>query len=141
MKTTKFLLASMAFCVANAYAQDGNNAASQTNTSAAAVSADKPRAASAVNERLLPAESAVHSTGQVNIKGKVVPYKATAGTQPVWDKDGKVIASLFYTYYQRSDVTNKDKRPLVKAIQCSLMVCVIIRIRFLMLPILSILTR
>ena len=65
------------------------------------------------NERLLQAESAIHSTGQVTIKGKLVPYKATAGTQPVWDKDGKVIASLFYTYYQRSDVSNKDKRPLV----------------------------
>jgi carboxypeptidase C (cathepsin A) len=37
----------------------------------------------------------------------------TAGTQPVWDKDGKVIASLFYTYYQRSDVGDKSRRPLV----------------------------
>src|SRR5579872_6442329 len=59
-------------------------------------------------DRTLPAESAVNSTGQVTIKGKVVPYKATAGTQPVWDKDGKVIASLFYTYYERSDVTEKS---------------------------------
>ena len=49
----------------------------------------------------------------MTIKSKLVPYKATAGTQPVWDKDGKVIASLFYTYYQRSDVSNRDKRPLV----------------------------
>ncbi len=114
MKTTKFLLASMAFCVANAYAQDSNSAANPANaaTAVSAASVDKSKAAT-VNERLLPAESAVHSTGQVTIKGKLVPYKATAGTQPVWDKDGKVIASLFYTYYQRSDVTNKDKRPLV----------------------------
>lgn len=114
MKTTKFLLASMAFCIANAYAQDSNSAANAANatTAVSAASVDKSKTA-AVNERLLPAESAVHSTGQVTIKGKLVPYKATAGTQPVWDKDGKVIASLFYTYYQRSDVTNKDKRPLV----------------------------
>lgn len=114
MKTTKFLLASMAFCIANAYAQDSNSAANPVNatTAVSAASVDKSKAA-ALNERLLPAESAVHSTGQVTIKGKLVPYKATAGTQPVWDKDGKVIASLFYTYYQRSDVTNKDKRPLV----------------------------
>ncbi|MBS1506388.1 MAG: carboxypeptidase [Bacteroidetes bacterium] len=64
-------------------------------------------------DRTLPAESAVTSNGQVTIKGKPVPYKATAGTQPVWDKDGKVIASLFYTYYERTDVTDKSKRPLL----------------------------
>jgi carboxypeptidase C (cathepsin A) len=64
-------------------------------------------------DRALPAESAVTSTGQVTIKGKVVPYKVTAGTQPVWDKDGKVIASLFYTYYERTDITDKGKRPLM----------------------------
>src|SRR6476660_102289 len=64
-------------------------------------------------DRTLSAESAVTSTSQVTIKGKVIPYKVTAGTQPVWDKDGKVIASLFYTYYERSDVTDKGKRPLV----------------------------
>lgn len=64
-------------------------------------------------ERALPAESAVSSTASVTIKGKVVPYKVTSGTQPVWDKDGKVIASLFYTYYERTDVTDKSKRPFV----------------------------
>jgi carboxypeptidase C (cathepsin A) len=64
-------------------------------------------------ERTLPAESAVSSTASVTIKGKVVPYKVTSGTQPVWDKDGKVIASLFYTYYERTDVADKSKRPFV----------------------------
>lgn len=64
-------------------------------------------------DRTLQAESAVTSTGQVNVKGKNIPYKVTTGTQPVWDKDGKVIASLFYTYYERTDVTDKSKRPFV----------------------------
>jgi carboxypeptidase C (cathepsin A) len=64
-------------------------------------------------DRALQAESAVTSSGQVTIKGKLVPYKVTAGTQPVWDKDGKVIASLFYTYYERNDVSDKSKRPLM----------------------------
>src|SRR5690349_1331228 len=64
-------------------------------------------------DRSLQAESTVTSTGQLMIKGKNVPYKVTAGTQPVWDKDGKVIASLFYTYYERTDVADKSKRPLV----------------------------
>ena len=30
----------------------------------------------------------------------------------MWDADGKVIASLFYTYYERSDVSDKTSRPL-----------------------------
>lgn len=64
-------------------------------------------------DRSLQPESAITTNGQVVIKGKTVPYKATAGTQPVWDKDGKVIASLFYTYYERTDVTDKSKRPFV----------------------------
>ena len=64
-------------------------------------------------DRVLPAESAVNSTGQVTIKGKVVPYKVTAGTMPVWNAEGKPSASLFYTYYERTDVTDKNKRPLV----------------------------
>lgn len=67
----------------------------------------------AQTDRVLPAESAVNSTGQVTIKGKVVPYKVTAGTMPVWNAEGKPSASLFYTYYERTDVSDKSKRPLV----------------------------
>jgi carboxypeptidase C (cathepsin A) len=69
--------------------------------------------ASAQTDRVLPAESSVNSTGQVTIKGKVVPYKVTAGTMPVWNAEGKPSASLFYTYYERTDVSDKSKRPLV----------------------------
>ncbi|KAF2517849.1 S10 family peptidase [Flavobacterium foetidum] len=47
------------------------------------------------------------------IKGQKVSYKATTGTMPVWDEDGKAIAGLFYTYYERSDVKDRDSRPLV----------------------------
>ncbi len=68
---------------------------------------------SLAQERVLPAESAVNSTGQVTIKGKVIPYKVTAGTQPVWNAEGKASASLFYTYYERSDVSDKSRRPLI----------------------------
>jgi carboxypeptidase C (cathepsin A) len=64
-------------------------------------------------ERILPAESSVNSTGLATIKGKPVPYKVTAGTQPVWNAEGKPNASLFYTYYERSDVSDKSKRPLI----------------------------
>lgn len=64
-------------------------------------------------EREIKAESAVTSNAEVTIKGKRIPYKVTAGTQPVWDKDGKVIATCFYTYYERTDVTDKSRRPLI----------------------------
>lgn len=64
-------------------------------------------------ERALPAESAIATTSEVTIKGKRIPYKVTAGTQPVFGTEGKAIASLFYTYYERTDITDKSKRPLV----------------------------
>jgi len=66
----------------------------------------------AQNRKLEPTSKIV-TKHQVTIKNKVVPYTATAGTQPVWDKDGKVIASLFYTYYQRTDIKDNTTRPLI----------------------------
>lgn len=65
------------------------------------------------SQRRIPVQSAVVTQHEVTIKGKKVPYKATAGTQPVWDNDGKPVATLFYTYYERTDVSDKDRRPLV----------------------------
>ncbi len=63
-------------------------------------------------ERMLPANETVTTTHQVSIKGQSVPYKATTGTQPVWDEEGKVIAALHFTYYERSDIKNQSSRPL-----------------------------
>ncbi|MFM8450507.1 MAG: S10 family peptidase [Haliscomenobacter sp.] len=63
--------------------------------------------------RSLEAQSAVTTTHEVTIHGKKIPYTATAGTQPVWNEEGKTIASLFYTYYQRTDVSDRASRPLV----------------------------
>lgn len=47
------------------------------------------------------------------VKGRLIKYKAIAGTQPVIDEDGKEIASVFYTYYERTDVSNRNNRPLI----------------------------
>lgn len=63
--------------------------------------------------REIKVESSSVTTGEANIKGKRVPYRATAGTMPVWNEDGKPIASLFFTYYERTDVSDKSTRPLV----------------------------
>ena len=66
----------------------------------------------ASNIKFNPDEKVItqHST---TIKGQKVPYQATTGTLPVWDEDGKTIAGLFYTYYERSDVQDRANRPLV----------------------------
>ncbi len=109
MKVRVLLLSTM--LVAGAVSAQENTAQNATAQTSATSSSSKVSVNA--NDRMLAPESAVHSNGNVMIKGKPVPYKVTAGTQPVWDKEGKVIASLFYTYYQRSDVTNRDKRPLV----------------------------
>ncbi len=64
-------------------------------------------------ERALPPDTAIASTHEVTIRGHRVPYRATTGTQPVYGEDGKAIAALHYTYYERADVTDRSRRPLV----------------------------
>ncbi|MEX0724107.1 MAG: carboxypeptidase [Gracilimonas sp.] len=66
-----------------------------------------------VEERTSKVDWSNTSEHQVTIKGERVPYTTTVGNQPVWNDDGKPIASLFYTYYERTDVSDKTRRPLV----------------------------
>ena len=61
----------------------------------------------------IPLDTTVVTTNSVVIKGKTVPYKATTGMQPVWDDNGTIIASLYYTYYKRTDVKNDENRPII----------------------------
>jgi carboxypeptidase C (cathepsin A) len=42
-------------------------------------------------------DATVVTDHDVTIKGQRIPYKTTAGTMPVWDEEGKVIAGLFYS--------------------------------------------
>ena len=62
--------------------------------------------------RQLPLDTTITTRDEVTIKGQPVPYAATVGTQPVYDEEGTPIASLFYTYYERTDVQDRDRRPL-----------------------------
>jgi carboxypeptidase C (cathepsin A) len=48
----------------------------------------------------------------VTVKGSRIPYTAIAGTLPVWSDEDKAVATLFYTYYKRSDVKSIEKRPI-----------------------------
>ncbi len=64
-------------------------------------------------ERMLEAESLVTTQHETTIKGKSISYTAQCGTQPVWDKNGKAIASLFYTYYTKDGISDLSNRPLL----------------------------
>ena len=61
----------------------------------------------------VPVDTTIVSNHSITIKGKTIPYTATAGFQPVWDDEGMPVASLLYTYYKRSDIKNDETRPLV----------------------------
>ncbi|WP_224482877.1 S10 family peptidase [Robertkochia aurantiaca] len=64
-------------------------------------------------ERKIPVDTMVVTSHEVNIKGNSVKYNAATGTLPVWDEDGKPIATLFHTYYYRTDVKDRTERPLI----------------------------
>ncbi|MBN7825192.1 S10 family peptidase [Bowmanella dokdonensis] len=64
-------------------------------------------------DRNIEAESQVVTQHKTTIKGDRVSYSATTGTQPVWNEEGSAVATLFYTYYQRTDIKNQNERPLL----------------------------
>jgi carboxypeptidase C (cathepsin A) len=63
--------------------------------------------------RKIPVDTLVVTNHSTTIKGKTINYQAQTGTQPVWDPDGKPMATLFYTYYKRTDIKNTAERPLI----------------------------
>lgn len=65
------------------------------------------------NSRVMAPDKTVTTNHQTTIKGQSVAYRATTGTQPVWNEDGEALAAVHYTYYERTDIKNKSTRPLV----------------------------
>ena len=63
--------------------------------------------------REIPIDTMVVTKHNTTVKGQSFSYTATTGTQPVWDNMGKPIATLFYTYYQRDNIKDRAKRPLI----------------------------
>ena len=61
----------------------------------------------------IPIDTLVITTHSTTIKGIDFSYTAETGMQPVWDKEGMPIASLFYTYYTRNNIKNRAGRPLI----------------------------
>ncbi len=103
MKRVLLVLVVFSFCIAKLPAQ--KKAPEETM----APKPDKPP----VLNRMVNVDSSVTTKSEVTVKGQRIPYTATAGTMPVWDEDGKAIASVFYTYYERSDVKDRASRPLI----------------------------
>ena len=64
-------------------------------------------------KRELPVDTIVKTVHTTLIKGNKINYEAHTGTQPVWDKEGTPIASLFFTYYRRTNGDTVANRPLV----------------------------
>ncbi|NBB18223.1 carboxypeptidase [Runella sp. CRIBMP] len=90
-------------------AQQRPSAPAPTNTTAAAPAKEEKSS----NNLTFNPDSFVATDHETTIKGQKIPYRATTGTMPVWDEDGKAIAGLFYTFYERSDVKDRTTRPLV----------------------------
>ena len=86
-----------------------SNAQRKGTTETPAAKDDKP---ASIN-RMVLVDSSFTTKAEVTVKGVRIPYTANAGTMPVWDEEGKPIASVFYTYYERSDVKDRASRPLI----------------------------
>ncbi|ULT43835.1 carboxypeptidase [Niabella defluvii] len=96
---TSFVIASTA-----GYTQD---------TKSKTTEAEKPQTTkNATPDLKFDPDATVVTYHTVTINGKAIPYKATAGTLPVWDADGKAIAGVFFVYYERTDIKDKSSRPL-----------------------------
>ena len=63
--------------------------------------------------RSIPLDTLVLTTHNTTVKGQSFSYTAETGTQPVWDKEGDPMATLFYTFYTRNNVKNRANRPLI----------------------------
>ena len=59
----------------------------------------------------LPIDTIVTTYHESIIKGNSIKYIAETGTQPVWDEDGRPIASLFYTYYRKNNTKKSNENP------------------------------
>jgi carboxypeptidase C (cathepsin A) len=62
---------------------------------------------------VLDPDHSITTEHTVTVKGLKIPYKAIAGTIPVYNDSGKVLAGVFFTYYERSDIKDRTSRPLI----------------------------
>jgi carboxypeptidase C (cathepsin A) len=63
--------------------------------------------------RVIPNDTTIVTSHTVTINGSKISYTVTTGMQPVWDENGKAIATLQFTYYKKTVNTDMAKRPLL----------------------------
>ncbi len=63
-------------------------------------------------ENTIPVDTMVVTHHETIINSKKISYTATTGMQPVWDEEGKPVATLYYTYYKKDGEKNAN-RPLL----------------------------
>jgi|TARA_B100000768_G_scaffold147408_1_gene140904 carboxypeptidase C (cathepsin A) len=61
----------------------------------------------------IPIDTSVTTNSEVLINNQKITYQAKTGMQPVWNDHGEIIASLYYTYYKRTNIKNSSKRPII----------------------------
>ena len=76
-------------------------------------SASAQEESASAHARSIKIDSSVVTEHETKILGKRVKYSATTGTQPVWNSNDEAVATLFYTYYQRTDIKENTERPLI----------------------------
>lgn len=114
MRKSLLLLAAVSTAtLAFAQQRQGGGGGQRPTTPPPAAPAAVKEEKQAASKPLLDPDASVITNHEVTIKGQRIPYKAVAGTLPVWDEEGKAIAGLFYTYYERTDIKDKAPRPLV----------------------------
>ena len=63
--------------------------------------------------RSIPIDTSITTEHQITVNNQSITYRATAGTQPVWNDKGMPIATLNYTLYERDGISDRSQRPLV----------------------------
>ena len=64
-------------------------------------------------KRVIPADTTVITKHSTTINGVSINYTAQTGTQPVWGENDHAVATLYYTYYTRDNVKDRENRPLL----------------------------
>jgi carboxypeptidase C (cathepsin A) len=104
----------LALSLAAPLAAQGRPTPTPAQGSSSAAGSGASRGAASSDDVKILVDSTITRRGlKATINGQEISYDVTLGTQPVWDADNKVVASMFFTYYERQGVGDRSQRPLV----------------------------
>lgn len=104
----------LALSLAAPLAAQGRPTPTPAQGSSSAAGSGASRGAASSDDVKIIVDSTITRRGlKATINGQEISYDVTLGTQPVWDAENKVVASMFFTYYERQGVGDRSQRPLV----------------------------